>query len=135
MQSFNWNDLKYLIALHRSETLLAAARHLGTSDTTVARRIADLQDKLGVTLFLRDTAGRYVLTEIRHAILIQAETTERAAMAVEDLLGHIDDPPDRCGADQFRSRDHQPDSGAADQQATGSGARSDAGAYPRGAAA
>lgn len=89
MQSFNWNDLKYLIALHRSETLLAAARHLGTSDTTVARRIADLQDKLGVTLFLRDSAGRYVLTEIGHAILIQAETTERAAMAVEDLLGHI----------------------------------------------
>ncbi|WP_300017532.1 LysR family transcriptional regulator [uncultured Roseobacter sp.] len=89
MQSFNWNDLKYLIALHRSETLRAAARHLGTSDTTVARRIADLQDKLGVTLFLRDSAGRYVLTEIGHAVLIHAETTERAAIAVEDLLGQI----------------------------------------------
>ncbi|WP_299779338.1 LysR family transcriptional regulator [uncultured Roseobacter sp.] len=89
MQSFNWNDLKYLIALHRAETLLAAAQHLGTSDTTVARRIADLQDKLGVTLFLRDSAGRYVLTEIGHAVLIHAETTERAAIAVEDLLGQI----------------------------------------------
>ena len=44
MQSFDWNDLKYLIALHRAEPLLGAARHLGTSDTAVARRIAGLQD-------------------------------------------------------------------------------------------
>ena len=89
MQSFDWNDLKYLIALYRAETLLGAARHLGTSDTTVARRIAGLQDKLGVTLVLRNNAGRYVLTDVGHAVLAHAETSEQAAMAVEDLLGQI----------------------------------------------
>lgn len=89
MQSFDWNDLKYLIVLHRAETLLAAARVLGTSDTTVARRIAGLQEKFGVNLFLRNSAGRYVLTEVGHAILAHAETSEQAAMAVENLLGQI----------------------------------------------
>lgn len=89
MQSFDWNDLKYLIALHRAETMLAAARSLGTSDTTIARRIASLQEKLGVILFLRNSAGRYVLTEVGQTILTHAETSEQAAMAVEDLLGQI----------------------------------------------
>jgi DNA-binding transcriptional LysR family regulator len=38
MQDFDWNDLRYVLALARTGRLVRAARQLQVDETTVARR-------------------------------------------------------------------------------------------------
>ena len=75
---FDWNDLRYLLAVAHSGSTLSAARHLRVSQTTVARRIAALEEALGTILFERRAAG-YALTPMGDALLGQAQSVERAA--------------------------------------------------------
>ena len=44
---FDWNDLRYFLAVAREGSTLAAARTLRTSQTTVARRVAALEAAIG----------------------------------------------------------------------------------------
>ena len=46
-----WDDLKYVLALSRHRTATAAANSLGVNGTTVARRIAALEEHVGTRLF------------------------------------------------------------------------------------
>ena len=57
----DWNDLKYFLAVARGGSTLAASRALRVSQTTVARRIAALEEAVGLTLFEKRPAG-YALT-------------------------------------------------------------------------
>ena len=50
---FDWNDLKYVLAVAESGSTLAAAQALGVSQTTVARRIAALDTAVGPALLAR----------------------------------------------------------------------------------
>lgn len=52
----NWDDLKYFLAVHRSGTMVAAARHLGANVATVSRRIERLGQTLGAPVFIK-TSG------------------------------------------------------------------------------
>ena len=79
MQGHDWNDLKYLLALHREGKLTQAGRTLGVSETTVARRIKTLEQSLGTILFLRSANGRYEPTDTALHILTHAETVNRHA--------------------------------------------------------
>ncbi|MBN9316099.1 MAG: LysR family transcriptional regulator [Devosia sp.] len=47
--AFDWNDARYLIAVARAGSTLAAARSLGVNQTTVARRIEALADAKSVS--------------------------------------------------------------------------------------
>ncbi len=82
MQSHDWNDLKYLLTLHRAGKLQKAGRIVGVSDTTVARRIRALEQKLGASLFLRSATGRYEPTDATLEILKHAEAIETAHNAI-----------------------------------------------------
>jgi len=77
-----WSDLKYLLAVARSGSLSEAAAMLKTSASTVSRRIAVLEKKLGVRLFDRKSSG-YALTESGVEIRRKAEEVEAAALSVE----------------------------------------------------
>ncbi len=77
-----WDDLKHFLAVARSGSLSDAARMLKTSASTVGRRIAALEDKLGVHLFDRKASG-YALTENGAVIRRKAEEVEDAALSVE----------------------------------------------------
>jgi len=77
-----WDDLKHFLAVARSGSLSDAARTLKTSASTVGRRIAALEDKLGVHLFDRKASG-YALTENGTLIRRKAEDVEDAALSVE----------------------------------------------------
>jgi DNA-binding transcriptional LysR family regulator len=81
---FDWNDLRALLAVARHGSTLAAARHLRTSQTTVARRVAALEAALDLELFERRQDG-YRLTEAGREILAAAERVEAAATAVAEL--------------------------------------------------
>jgi DNA-binding transcriptional LysR family regulator len=79
-----WDDLKYLLALFRAGTLSAAAREMGTEHTTIARRIASLEDELGIRLFDRSSKG-FVLTPEGEAIVELATRVEQKAFDIERL--------------------------------------------------
>jgi DNA-binding transcriptional LysR family regulator len=75
-----WDDVKYLLAVARHGSTLAAGRALGISQSTVHRRIAALQGAIGRELVLRGPAG-YRLTALGRDMLPYAEEIERAALA------------------------------------------------------
>lgn len=65
---FDWNDLRYLLAVARLGSTLAAARELRVNQSTVHRRIARLERDLGLSLVLRHPTG-YRLTEVGEQLL------------------------------------------------------------------
>jgi len=78
-----WNDLRYFLAVARDGSTLAAARVLRVSQTTVARRIAALEEALGFPLFEKRQAG-YALTPAGQDLLKRAEGVETAANAFSE---------------------------------------------------
>lgn len=87
MQRHDWNDLKYLLALHQEGKLTEAARMVGVSDTTVARRIKALEEALKAKLFLRSANGRYEPTDTALQILSHAESIETSNAAISAIAG------------------------------------------------
>lgn len=53
----DWDDLRYFLAVARTGSTLGAARSLGVNQTTAARRIGLLEEKLGAGLFERHHGG------------------------------------------------------------------------------
>lgn len=91
---FDWNDLKYLLAVAREGSTLAASRALGVNQSTVQRRLAELEARIGVRLVERLPSG-YRLTPAGAALLPAAEDvagaietfTQKAAVAAHsDIL-------------------------------------------------
>lgn len=80
---FDWNDLKYFLAVARSGSTLAAARALKVNQTTVARRIDILEKRLGISLFVRLPNG-YRLTERGEATVSLAAQVEQGAKTLAD---------------------------------------------------
>ena len=78
----DWNDWRYFLEVARSGSTLAAAKTLHVSQTTVARRVAALEEALGLPLFERRAAG-YALTAAGEGLVSQADELERAALAIE----------------------------------------------------
>ncbi len=81
---FEWSDLRYFIAVAREGSTLAASRALRTSQSTVQRRLTELEGKLGCKLFERHVSG-YRLTEAGAGLLPQAERVEQAALGFEQV--------------------------------------------------
>ena len=59
---FDWSDLRYLLAVAREGSSLAAARALRVNQSTVHRRLVELEKRLGCPLVERRPSG-YRLTE------------------------------------------------------------------------
>jgi len=76
MQMLNWNDLRYVLAISRGKTLGAAARLLGVDDTTVARRLAAIQEAIGARLYQRLPDGTLKLTTAGERAALHAERIE-----------------------------------------------------------
>jgi DNA-binding transcriptional LysR family regulator len=74
------DDLRYFLDVARTRRLVATAKSLGVTHTTVGRRINALERALGSRLFDRDPSG-WVLTDAGHALLVHAETIESALLA------------------------------------------------------
>lgn len=85
---FDWDDLRIFLALARLQKLASAAAMLEVDATTVTRRLARLEQKLGARLF-EVIAGERVLTGRGQELLQHAEVMESAALsAAEDVAGH-----------------------------------------------
>lgn len=79
---FDWNALKYLLAVARAGSTSGAATALRVNQTTVARQIDRLEHVLGLVLFERRTDG-YRLTDQGRALLALAEKVEAPALALD----------------------------------------------------
>ena len=92
----DWNDLRYFVAVAEQGSTLKAGRALRVSQTTVARRIAALEEAIGLSLFERRAAG-YALTPdgeslLRHARQVSAaadQFTQAAGSRTRDLSGTV----------------------------------------------
>jgi DNA-binding transcriptional LysR family regulator len=83
MAMLDWNDLRYFLSVADHGSTLAAGRALRVSQTTVARRIAALEEALGMPLFEKRQAG-YVLTTGGKDLLGRARQVEAAASGFEE---------------------------------------------------
>lgn len=79
---FDWNDLKYFLAVARHGSTTAAAKVTGVNQSTVQRRMVELERRIGQPLIHRHASG-YQLTEFGQSLLPKAEDLEQAALAIE----------------------------------------------------
>jgi DNA-binding transcriptional LysR family regulator len=89
---FDWNDLKYFLAVARHGSTIAAAKAMGLSQSTVHRRLDELQRQLGVRLVTRQPAG-YRLTELGKELREYAERVEDSAAAFQRRLAAAETKP------------------------------------------
>jgi DNA-binding transcriptional LysR family regulator len=80
----DWGDLRFFAELTRTGSLSATARRLRVDHSTVARRIAALEESLGVRLFDRLPRG-YALTAEGERIAERAARLEDDILAIERL--------------------------------------------------
>lgn len=74
----DWNDLRFLLAVARHGSTIAAADALKVNQSTVQRRLSALDATLGQPTVVRTRAG-YALTAFGTALLPQARAVEAAA--------------------------------------------------------
>lgn len=84
-QDFDWDDLRYLLAMARHGSTLAASRAMGLDQSTVQRRLAELERRFGQPLVQRQPTG-YRLTEFGQALLPHAQSVEAAVAQFKHQL-------------------------------------------------
>jgi DNA-binding transcriptional LysR family regulator len=82
---FDWDDLRHLIAVSRCGSTLAAAKALGVNQSTVHRRLAELERRIGLTLMKRHPAG-YRLSEVGEVLIDQVVVVETAIANLEQKI-------------------------------------------------
>ena len=89
MKDFNWDNLRFFLALVRAGNPNAAARLLHVDHNTVRRRVTALESELGARLFDR-VDDRYALTDEGEEMLSVAESMEGHAVHAQSKIGGRD---------------------------------------------
>jgi len=85
---FNWDDLKYFLAMSEEGSLSAAARKLSVSQPTLSRRLTSLEDDVGAELFTRTRSG-LEMTALGEQLVQHARHMQDDVHSVERLItGH-----------------------------------------------
>src|SRR5690349_6314555 len=92
----DWNDLRHFLAIARHGSTIAAAKALGVNQSTVHRRLSELERQLGRRLVERHPSG-YQLTAVGEELRPLAERVESAVQDLErralssdaDLVGTV----------------------------------------------
>ncbi len=90
MQDDNWDDLRFVLAVGHLATFAATAKFLDVNESTVARRIARYQRRLGTRLFERHL-GVLQPTAAGEKLILRAERVNLEIQAAEGLLAGIND--------------------------------------------
>jgi DNA-binding transcriptional LysR family regulator len=78
----DWDDVRYFLAVARGGSVRAAAAHLGVNHSTVLRRIAQLEERLGAHMFEKLPSG-YRLTAAGEEVLELANQMEASSHQLE----------------------------------------------------
>ncbi len=85
VRMFDWDDLKPFLAVARHGSTTAAARALGIDQSTVQRRLAELERRIGQPLVQRSPSG-YRLTAYGEELLPLACEVERQITGLEQKI-------------------------------------------------
>ena len=85
----NWEDLKVLLALTRHGSTRMAAAKLGVSNTTVSRRLDDLEEQIGGKLFDRTPEG-FKVTALAEKLLPTVKHVEDLLIDAERSVAGVD---------------------------------------------
>ncbi len=89
---FDWNDLRYFLAVARHGSTIAAAKALHLSQSTVHRRLAELEERIGQQIVIRHATG-YRLTEFGKELLPLAKQVEEVVASLERYLVASNEAP------------------------------------------
>jgi len=89
---FDWNDLRHFLAVARHGSTISAAKSLKVSQSTVHRRLAELEQCIGRGVVVRHPTG-YRLTEFGSELLPMAIQVETAVATLERFLSAADHVP------------------------------------------
>jgi DNA-binding transcriptional LysR family regulator len=81
----DWDDVRHFLAVARGGSVRAAAERLGVNHSTVLRRIAQLEERLGAQMFERLPSG-YRLTPAGEEVLEFAEQMEASSHRLETRI-------------------------------------------------
>lgn len=98
----DWDDIRFFLAVARTGSTVAAARALGVNQTTVARRIAELEEAIGCQLFERSREG-YRLRPDAEALLQAGDAVEADVGAFTQLAASLG-----RGVDNIRITTNEP---------------------------
>lgn len=79
MHNENWDDLRYVLRVAATGSVLSAAKQLGVNHATVLRHVAAFEDRYKASVFERTPQGYRLLPDSAH--IIQAAKTAEAALA------------------------------------------------------
>jgi DNA-binding transcriptional LysR family regulator len=83
--NFDWSDLQYLLAVARHGSTLGAGRALGVNQSTVQRRLCELERCIGQPLVKRQPTG-CSLTEFGQRLLPHAQRVEEAVRTLQEQV-------------------------------------------------
>jgi DNA-binding transcriptional LysR family regulator len=86
-RDIDWNDLRYVLVLAQHQTMVAAAEALRVHQTTIARRIVALEERLQTRLFER-IDGRFAPTSRGMIVVRRAQDMESVRLALDEELIH-----------------------------------------------
>src|SRR3546814_3120670 len=78
----DWDDVRYFLAIAREGSVRSAAGRLGVNHSTVLRRVAQLEERLGVQMFEKLPSG-YRLTAAGEEVLELATQMETSSLQLE----------------------------------------------------
>ncbi|QND49283.1 LysR family transcriptional regulator [Rhizobium lusitanum] len=78
----DWDDIRYFLAVARGGSVRAAAQRLGVNHSTVLRRVAQLEERLGAQMFEKLPSG-YRLTAAGEEVLDLANQMEASSHQLE----------------------------------------------------
>src|SRR6202041_4152852 len=78
----DWDDVRYFLAVARGGSVRAAAERLKVNHSTVLRRIAQLEERLGTQMFEKLPSG-YRLTEAGEEVLELGNQMEASSNQLE----------------------------------------------------
>lgn len=92
MNSQNWDDIRYVLAVAKHGSLNAAAVELGVTHATVMRRVAAFEARYNRPIFQKSPSGYSVLPEAM-PILRTMSTVNDAVLATERTIVGADQSP------------------------------------------
>ncbi|WP_026958282.1 MULTISPECIES: LysR family transcriptional regulator [Aliagarivorans] len=90
--AFNWDDLKFFLAVARAGTLRGGAQAIAVNHTTMTRRLSVMEQRIGSRLFDRSKQG-LVLTQIGEELLPYAQRMEEEMTAASRFIVGKDADP------------------------------------------
>lgn len=93
LRDLSWDDLRIVKVIGETRNLAAAAAAMGMNQSTVFRRLGQIEESLGVILFERRRAG-YELSAAGAEVFALAQRVELDIVAVSGRLEGLDQAPE-----------------------------------------